>query len=37
MTEKVVVLGAGYASAGAIKSLEAQLDGGSRRHLDLCH
>jgi NADH dehydrogenase len=27
MTEKVVVLGAGYAGAGAIKSLEAQLDG----------
>ena len=27
MTEKVVVLGAGYAGAGAIKSLEEQLDG----------
>jgi NADH dehydrogenase len=27
MTEQVVVLGAGYAGAGAIKSLEEQLDG----------
>ncbi|NHN66197.1 NAD(P)/FAD-dependent oxidoreductase, partial [Haloarcula sp. JP-Z28] len=27
MTENVVVLGAGYAGAGAIKSLEDELDG----------
>ena len=29
MTENVVVLGAGYAGAGAIKSLEDELDGGA--------
>jgi NADH dehydrogenase len=27
MTENVVVLGSGYAGAGAIKSLESELDG----------
>jgi NADH dehydrogenase len=29
MTETVVVLGAGYAGAGAIKSLEDHLDGSA--------